>query len=497
MHIAFLNPQGNFDATDRGWTEHPDFGGQLVYVKEISLALAALGHRVDILTRRMDDADWPEFASAEDRYPETDAVRILRFPCGPKGFVPKEELWPHLAEWTEHIREHYDDEGRPDALTGHYADGGLVAAILTRDWGLPMTFTSHSLGAQKLDKLLEQGQDFDALCRRFRFERRIPAERVSAGWAGRVITSTELERREQWGHRVYEGSIDPARDDRFRVVPPGVNLKLFGREETNETEEDVAARIERALDRDLPPKRRDLPVVVCSSRLDRKKNHLALVRAWAADSDLREKANLALVIQGSFDPLRDRERFSGEAREILDEIVEVMDSADLWPSTTAFDLRNQPELAAGYRFFARRYRGVFALTTVYEPFGLAPLEAMAAGLPAVVTKHGGPSESLIDEHGVYGVLVDPFDPKDIARGLRRLVESKEAWTTFRDAGIRRVRERYTWDRTAQGYLAALESAREQPAPDPPVIPAWFEDPETEEPPSVDWLRGRVFGEGGG
>lgn|GEM_PF-4670272 len=33
MHIAFLNPQGNFDLADRYWTEHPDFGGQLVYVK--------------------------------------------------------------------------------------------------------------------------------------------------------------------------------------------------------------------------------------------------------------------------------------------------------------------------------------------------------------------------------------------------------------------------------------------------------------------------------
>ena len=50
MHIAFLNPQGNFDPNDSYWTEHPDFGGQLVYVKEVATAMAALGHRVDILT---------------------------------------------------------------------------------------------------------------------------------------------------------------------------------------------------------------------------------------------------------------------------------------------------------------------------------------------------------------------------------------------------------------------------------------------------------------
>ena len=47
MHIAFLNPQGNFDAQDSYWTEHPDFGGQLVYVKEVAIALADLGHQVE------------------------------------------------------------------------------------------------------------------------------------------------------------------------------------------------------------------------------------------------------------------------------------------------------------------------------------------------------------------------------------------------------------------------------------------------------------------
>ena len=50
MHLVFLNPQGNFDQHDSHLTEHPDFGGQLVYVKEISLALTRLGHRVDIVT---------------------------------------------------------------------------------------------------------------------------------------------------------------------------------------------------------------------------------------------------------------------------------------------------------------------------------------------------------------------------------------------------------------------------------------------------------------
>ncbi|HET9928319.1 MAG TPA: hypothetical protein VFQ09_05880, partial [Rubrobacter sp.] len=78
MHVAFINPQGNFDPNDSYWTAHPDFGGQLVYVKELALAMGDLGHKVDIVTRRIVDPEWPEFASDTDGYPDAPNVRILR-----------------------------------------------------------------------------------------------------------------------------------------------------------------------------------------------------------------------------------------------------------------------------------------------------------------------------------------------------------------------------------------------------------------------------------
>ena len=71
MRVAFLNPQGNFDPADSHWTQHPDFGGQLVYVKEAALAMAEQGWQVDIITRRIVDPAWPQFASKFDAYPAT------------------------------------------------------------------------------------------------------------------------------------------------------------------------------------------------------------------------------------------------------------------------------------------------------------------------------------------------------------------------------------------------------------------------------------------
>ena len=55
------------------------------------------------------------------------------------------------------------------------------------------------------------------------------------------------------------------------------------------------------------------------------------------------------------------------------------------------NISSQRELAATYRYFARR-GSVFALTSLYEPFGLAPIEAAATGLVPVVTKNGGPAD---------------------------------------------------------------------------------------------------------
>ena len=90
MHVVFMNPQGNFDPQDSYLTEHPDFGGQLVYVKELAQAMSRRGHKIDIVTRKVQDKSWPEFSSDQDSYPGFEEnLRILRFSFGGKKFLKK------------------------------------------------------------------------------------------------------------------------------------------------------------------------------------------------------------------------------------------------------------------------------------------------------------------------------------------------------------------------------------------------------------------------
>lgn len=460
MHIAFLNIQGNFDAGDRYWTAHPDFGGQLVYVKEVTLALGRMGHRVDIVTRRIRDPEWHGFEADLDGYPGEPGVRIVRLPCGGDSFLNKQDLWPYIGtEWVPNLIDFYQREGRqPDTVTSHYGDAGLAAALWRQQGGPPYTFTAHSLGAQKLERMLVYSNaDIETLNRELFFARRIAAERVAMNHAARVITSTRQEQHEQYGHLAYQGAIVTGDAARFSVIPPGVNLHIFDAGVHGPDDERIATHLEKVLARDIAEERRGLPLVICSSRLEAKKNHTGLVLAFAHSAKLQAAANLLLVVHGLED-LHHGMGLSPEEQPIMDKVVATCEAAGLWGKAAGCSLESQTELAAAYRHLAKR-RSVFALPALYEPFGLAPLEAIAAGLPACVTRFGGPSESLYDEDSntEYGVLVDSADPGAIAQGLLRLVGPDNEWTYFRDTGRQRVLKRYTWEATARGYLDVLET----------------------------------------
>ncbi|MDX9955449.1 MAG: glycosyltransferase [Anaerolineae bacterium] len=494
MHIAFLNPQGNFDAKDSYWTEHPDFGGQLVYVKQVALAMAALGHTVDIITRQIVDPNWPEFAARFDRYPESERVRIVRLPAGPPEFLRKELLWPHLVrEWVPRLLEFFRMKGsRPDAMTTHYGDGGLCGVLLEAETGIPFTFTGHSLGAQKLDKLHLTPETLAEIDAQYFFSRRLAAERLSMNRSAVNITSTRQERFEQYGHPAYHGAVAVEDERRFAVIPPGVNLMTFGKEARYVGEVVAQAHVRAMFARDLAEGRRELPVIIASSRLDPKKNHLALVQAFAQSPALQAAANLVIFTGALENPLHEDANTSPGERAVLADIRRVIAETNLGGKVSAFAVQGQPALAASYRLLAQRPGSVFALTALYEPFGLAPLEAAAAGLPLVVTRNGGPSESLFEDGVEYGVLVDPADPEAIARGLERVVLDAEAWARFAQLGRQRVLDRYTWERTAEGYLRVIEALVADPGARRPAellpIPAYFRNPDEGEEELVAALR---------
>lgn len=94
---------------------------------------------------------------------------------------------------------------------------------------------------------------------------------------------------------------------------------------------------------------------------------------------------------------------------------------------------------------------VFCYPSLYEGFGLPPLEAMAAGTPVVAGDYGCATEVL----GDAAVRVDPHDVDDLAAALLRLAGSDDERKAMQVAGRARA-TRFTWERAAQATFAAYE-----------------------------------------
>jgi glycosyltransferase involved in cell wall biosynthesis len=99
------------------------------------------------------------------------------------------------------------------------------------------------------------------------------------------------------------------------------------------------------------------------------------------------------------------------------------------------------------------YRGasVFVYPSLFEGFGMPVLEAMACGVPCVVSSH----PSLDEACGDAAVRVDPRDPTAIARGIGQALEQRDALVA---RGAEHARS-FTWLANGRAHLAAWEAAR--------------------------------------
>lgn len=93
---------------------------------------------------------------------------------------------------------------------------------------------------------------------------------------------------------------------------------------------------------------------------------------------------------------------------------------------------------------------VLVYLSLYEGFGLPPLEAMACGTPVIVSN----TTSLPEAVGEAGLQVDPTDAQALAATMERLLGNVSAQERLRQAGLERA-ACFSWSRTARQLLAAL------------------------------------------
>jgi glycosyltransferase involved in cell wall biosynthesis len=217
----------------------------------------------------------------------------------------------------------------------------------------------------------------------------------------------------------------PATDpDRVEVVPNAIDPALL--EDPGEEE------IERVCERYQIRGR----FVLYAGNIKPHKNVERLVEAFAR---LRQRSgfdDVKLLIIGD-----EASRYGSLRRSV--------EAAGVRQDVRFFGFVPERTLAALYRLAS-----VFAFPSLYEGFGLPPLEAMACGTPVLTSR----LSSLPEVVGDAALLVDPYDVDDIASGLARILEDAELRARLVVAGRQRA-QHFSWERSVRaihsGYMRVL------------------------------------------
>jgi glycosyltransferase involved in cell wall biosynthesis len=399
----------------------PHVGGQGVYVRHLSRALADLGHHVTVLSGQpypeLDDrvplVELPSLDIWNDYFPARmpgiwelkrwpDFVEVTSFSLGnfPEPIAFSLRAWDHLRR-----RRHDFDLVHDNQCLGY----GLVGI----QHFLPVLATIHH--PITVDRRLEMAHA-DSRYKRFtigrwygftRMQRRV-ARRME-----RIVTVSESSRRDI----EREFGVAP---DRLHVVPVGVDPDLF---------------------RPIPGVER-IPgrlVTTASADVAMKGLHHLL----EAVAKLRTERDVSLVVIG-------KPRENGRSAEAIERLGlgGVVSFVSGVADERIYELYSEAELAV--------------VPSLYEGFSLPAIEAMSCAVPVVATT-GGALPEVVGAHGETSLLVPPGDPQALAATIAAALDDPVRRAAIGAGGRRRVIERWSWrstaERTVEQYRALLDERR--------------------------------------
>ncbi len=396
------------------------YGGAGVHVEYLSRALAK---RMDVQVRAFGD-DAPIEGNPSVRfYPE--------WPEAKRGTDPR---FAGAVDAFERSLRMAKDRTDADLVHCHtwYTDmAGIVAAQL---WNIPSVLTIHSLEPLRPWKVEQLGQAYHLSAW---------MERTAIEQANAIIAVSNETRDDVL--RLFD--VAP---DRVHVIHNGIDLEEY----RPSTHADVLDR--HGIDRTRP-------YVLFVGRITRQKGILHLLAAIPA---LDPALQIVLCAGAPDTPEIGREMAEGVQR------LQQTRPGVIWIA----DMLPRPDVIQLYTHAA-----VFCCPSVYEPFGIINLEAMACRTPVVASAVGGIKEVVVPEQ--TGILVDPglepgsFQPADpaafamgLADGINRLAENAGLRARMADAGLARVRDLFTWDaiatKTEALYQAILDEAGKPTKPTP-------------------------------
>ena len=417
LRIAQLVLAGGLDGqlSRGGRGETGGVASLLVSLGEALVRRADVDHVITIGRGTVGDALTAPLSSTENPL----SYATIAFGDEVRNASTPDEVWEHLPAIERGVRRALRLSGPIDVLHLRMADAGTLAGTeVAREANIPICFSVAPDPHNVVQSLQVRGELNHNSFVRLDDESHIWFRaRLVEGVAREADRLALFPRSEPLQFLDDLGVDTDAPERRASVVAEGIDLTLLDRASARcSSTHATGARASDVLDElgaRIPAARRGLPLVLSVGRMHPVKGMDRLVSAWASDPTLHESSNLVIIGGDLEDP-------STSERSVLDAIERAVPGDD--PRRAGLVLlggRPRADVARLQVMAVRGHHGLWAPGGVYvdgalkEEFGLAVIEALAAGLVVVAPSTGGPSTYVDD--GDTGVLVQP--DADLARAI--------------------------------------------------------------------------------
>lgn len=378
------------------------------------------GVHLEFLSRELAKLIEVEVRCFGDQHVEDGRLRVRGYP-EPGGMTAPEYLKPVYGAMARDLAWAGTDTDA-SVVHCHTWYSHLGGILIRQGYGIPLVVTVHSLEPLRPWKREQLHGGYDVTCW---------VEQTALQMADAVIAVSS-------GTREDVLRVSRVRPERVHVIYNGIDTSLY--RHVDQTD---------ALERyGVDPSR---PYVLFVGRITRQKGIVHLARAIPAIDPL------AQVVLCAGQP---------DTPEIAVEMEVAVDAARREHPGVVWIQQMLPRLDAIQMY---SHATVFCCPSIYEPFGIINLEAMACGTPVVASAVGGIPEVVVD--GETGILVPleqqtapPFEPvdgarfsADLAAGVNRLLQDQALCERMGKAGRRRVEEKFAWSAIARQTVALYES----------------------------------------
>lgn len=387
----------------------PDvYGGAGVHVEYLSDELSKL---IDVEVRSFGKQDLT-----------SEHLRVKGYPFNANSFARVDKKLRGALDTLETNLQTLTDPIDADVVHCHtwYAHfAGILAKI---NYGIPLVVTTHSLEPLRPWKREQLGRGYDLSSW---------VERTALEMADGIIAVSKETKEDVV--RLFD--VDP---DKVKVIYNGIKIEQY------KPTSDTSALEKYGVD---PAK----PIVLFVGRITRQKGIIHLVNA------IRHIDPAAQVVLLAGAP--DTPEIAAEMEASVAEVKKTRDNV-IWVE----EMLDKPSVIQMYS-----HATVFCCPSIYEPFGIINLEAMACDTAVVASAVGGIKEVVVD--GETGILVpveqqseapfEPLDPdrfaKDLAAGVNKVLADDALRASMAEQGRIRAQETFSWSSIAEQTKDFYES----------------------------------------